>query len=257
MIIKRICTVIIIGLCCSAFAQKKSLNDYKYVIVPKQFDFVNKVDKYQTSTLSKFLFEKYGFSAFLTNEPFPDDLSRDRCLALTCAIIDNSSMFTTKHTIELKDCYNTVVFKSKVGTSKLKDYKKAYHEAIRDAFLSIKNKNYAYNGQKNTVEVPLESKTHSSVPIPNPAEIISQESAVKAEEVKNDFEILYAQRTKDGFQLVNTEPKIVYHVLETSLKNVYILKNKKGIFYQLETNLWMAEFYSNNSKTRLEYRVKF
>ena len=51
----------------ASFAQK-SINNYKYVIVPSKFDFVKGKDKYQTSSLTKFLFNKYGFTAFLDDE---------------------------------------------------------------------------------------------------------------------------------------------------------------------------------------------
>ena len=39
-------------------AQIEKLNDYKYVIIPEKFDFVNESDKYQTSSLTKFLLKR-------------------------------------------------------------------------------------------------------------------------------------------------------------------------------------------------------
>lgn len=142
----------------SVFAQK-TINDYKYIIVPNQFEFVKSPDKYRTSSLTKFLFNKYGFTAYLSSDKLPNDLVQNRCLALIASVKNNSNMFTTKNLIELKDCNNNVVFTSQEGKSKEKDYKKAYHEAIRGAFSSVKKMNYRYvpladSVVNNTAEAP-------------------------------------------------------------------------------------------------------
>ena len=41
----------------SVFAQK-SVNNYKYIVVPHQFEFLRSPDQYQLNSLAKFLFEK-------------------------------------------------------------------------------------------------------------------------------------------------------------------------------------------------------
>ena len=119
------------------------LNDYKYVIVPKKFDVFKKENQYQTSTLIKFLLTKKGFNA-IYEDAIPEDLNENGCLGLRVALIDNSSMFSTKTEIQLKDCNRQEVFSTKVGTSKMKDYKGAYNEAIRRAFSSFDGITYDY-----------------------------------------------------------------------------------------------------------------
>ncbi len=234
----------------SIFAQK-NINNYKYVIVPKKFDFVKKDDQYQTSSLTKFLFNKDGFTVFLSDQKLPIDLSKNRCLALTSEVEDESSMFSTKITIKLKDCYNNVVFSSKEGTSKLKDYKKSYHEAIRDAFKSIKALNYNYVPLK---EKPEELTEQSSV-IVKPKVITAK--TIKENTVNKTKEItLYAQSTANGYQLVNTTPEVVFQVLKTNVKDVFILKNKNGILYK-DDNTWFAEYYKEGIKVIEKYEVKF
>ena len=54
-------------------------------------------------------------------------------------------MITTKLLIELVDCKNEIIFTSEEGLSKLKEYKKAYYQAMRKAFNSIQTLNYQYN----------------------------------------------------------------------------------------------------------------
>ena len=55
------------------FAQK-NINNYKYIIVPTTYSFLGEEDKYQLNSLTKFLFNKYGFKAFFQDEEFPNDL---------------------------------------------------------------------------------------------------------------------------------------------------------------------------------------
>lgn len=238
-----------------AFAQKKSINNYKYIIVPKQFDFVNKPDKYQTSSFTRFLFKKEGYTAFMSDEVLPKDAARNRCLVLTANVKDNSGMFTTKSSIELKDCNNNVIYTSQEGKSKLKEYKRAYYEAIRRAFKSIQNLKYKYiplpedvvstNAAKEVVVMKQEKVTLPPV-----------KAEVKKVVSKSSSDVLYAQPKPNGYQLVNTKPEVVYELLNTNIKDTYILKNKNGILYK-NNNSWIAEYYKNGSKIVKVVEVKF
>jgi len=235
----------------ASFAQK-SINNYKYVIVPSKFDFVKEKDKYQTSSLTKFLFNKYGFTAFFDDEELPKEIANNRCLALTGTVKDESSMFTTKSVIELTDCYNKVVFTSKEGRSKEKEYKKAYQEAIRNAFKSIEALKYTYVPLQEDVvtknkEVPAVT-VMSKVVESTPAEVV--EKLAKAKEQ------LFAQPIANGFQLVNMKPEVVFQVLKTNVKDVFVIKDKNGILYK-NGNSWFAEYYNNDGKITEEYQVKF
>lgn len=127
------------------FAQK-NINSYKYILVPKQFEFQKSTDQYQLNSLTKFLFEKSGFTVLFTDENFPADLAANSCLGLKAKVNNDSGLFSTKMNVELSDCFNQVVFSSKEGRSKEKDYKTAYHEAIRIAFDDIENLKYNYDG---------------------------------------------------------------------------------------------------------------
>jgi hypothetical protein len=126
------------------FAQK-NINSYKYILVPKQFEFQKSADQYQLNSLAKFLFEKSGFTVLFTDENFPADLAANSCLGLKAKINNDSRMFSTKMNMVLTDCTNQVVFSTIDGKSKEKDYKTAYHEALRMAFVDIENLNYAYD----------------------------------------------------------------------------------------------------------------
>ena len=68
--------------------------------------------------------------------------------------------------------------------------------------------------------------------------------------------MLYAQAKPFGFQLVDSEPRVVYSMQKTSLKDVYILKNKNGIIHK-KNEKWVAEYYENNQLIQKELTIKF
>lgn len=158
------------------FAQK-SINSYKYIIVPKRFDFQKSEDSYQVNSLVKFLFEREGFNVLFENESYPKDLASDRCLALRVNMKNNSSFLSTKMKMELLDCNNKSVFSSKEAKSKEKDYKKAYQEVVRKNFKDVEELNYAYSGS-------------SEIVISEPVEVIEAEEvgneAVEKEEIEKN-----------------------------------------------------------------------
>ena len=120
----------------NAFSQKE-INNYKYIIIPSQFEYQNYEDQYQLNSLTKFLFNKYGYEAYLNTDEFPSDLASDNCLALKAIVKDVKGGFLlTKIEIDLVDCQNQVIATSQIGKSKLKDRAKAYNQSIREAFIT-------------------------------------------------------------------------------------------------------------------------
>lgn len=235
----------------SIFSQKQ-VNKYKYVIVPNKFDFVKEKDKYQTSSLTKFLFNKYGFNTFLADENLPVDLVNNKCLALFGTVKNNSSLFTTKTIVELRNCSGKIIYSSKEGKSKEKDYKKAYHEAIRNSFESIKKIKYKYQPVVGTSIKKEIKNINKAVKL----KVISDRKKITKNKKDSNVISLYAQPTVNGFQLVNTKPEVVFQILKTSVEDVFILKNKKGILYK-DNNIWVVEFYSKGIKFIEKYQIKF
>ncbi len=238
----------------SGFSQKP-LNSYKYIIVQEKFDFLSTPDKYQTSSLTKFLFNKHGFTAFMESDTLPQDFLENGCIGLIAEVLDNSGMFTTKNAIQLKDCYGKIIYTSPIGTSKEKDFKKAYHEAIRDAFSAIKALEYKYIVPKNVKAVKQE--------VFSPDAALSKTSTESNEVVTNNstvarttFQLLYAQPIANGFQLIDKEPKKVFEILQTSLSDVFVLKDKTGIIYKIQ-GYWIAEFYENGKFVVEKLEIKF
>jgi len=166
----------LLSICClfflfsttTLFAQK-DINSYKYIIVPNQYEFQKTEDQYQINSLVKFLFEKDGFNVMSTTSPFPEELAKRPCMGLKAIVKNKSGMLTTKVKIDLVDCFNSVVFSSEEGKSKIKDYKKGYQDAVRKAFVAIDSLHYKYDSSlkvgankvedNNELEVKEEANT--------------------------------------------------------------------------------------------------
>lgn len=123
---------------------QKTIHNYSYVVIPEQFKFQDTPGEYQLNQLTKFLFEKEGMKVFFDTEKIPDSYRLLDCAGLKLKATKKSTMFKTKVTFSLYNCYNENVFTSKEGSSRQKDFKKAYQEAMRNAFDSFLELNYSY-----------------------------------------------------------------------------------------------------------------
>ncbi|MET2985795.1 hypothetical protein [Aureibaculum conchae] len=270
----------------------QSLNEYKYVVIPSKFDFLKSENQYQLNDLAKFLFEKEGFTTIYDNVERPADLSNNVCLALTARVNNESNMFTTKLVIELINCKNQKVLISQEGRSKLKDYKKGYQEALREAFESVTAQNYKYSkspsqevtktdssdedAQRAKMEAAADAVKNAAEEVKEEEEVIEVlEEAEPVEEVievveeieevveqpdpnksTNPVNVLYAQANPLGYQLVDSSPKVVYILLNTSKKEVFLLKDKSGIVYK-ENGTWFVEYYDQSALLKKPLEIKF
>lgn len=227
----------------TAIAQKE-INNYKYVIVPLKYDFLNEKDQYRLNTLTRHLFKQKGFVTFFDEEQFPEELNKDRCKALF-ANVENAKggLFATKVDITLKDCFGKEVFRTETGSSRKKDFKEAYVEAVREAFSSIEVMDYEYQPSEEKTEKD-DDVIESAVDI---VEVEAKEPEVKPSTESVDIEskdtTLYAQEKPYGYQVVDATPKVVMQLLNTSAQNVFLVKDKNAIVYK-EDGFW---YYSENN----------
>jgi hypothetical protein len=77
------------------------------------------------------------------------------------------------------------------------------------------------------------------------------------EEVKkSNYLRLNAQKNKMGYQLINAKKELVFVVLNTSNKNLFIFKNKKGILIN-KGNYWIAEYYEDQQLITKQLQIRF
>ena len=248
------------------FGQEKKVNNYKFIVVPDKFDFLNQRDKYKTSSLTKFLLKKKGFTVVLNSEQYPKDLINNPCSALNALVLDKSSMFKVKVIIELRDCSNRLIYTSEEGVSRLKEFKKGFQEAIRNAYASMGNIVYEpflletiRKDKKEIVTVnPVLVEEVKEVKLEVELPVINNIEAAQISPINNIAlsTTLYAQPKENGFQLINLKPQVVFVILNTSVKGVFLIKDKNGLLYKKGEN-WIAEFYDNGKLIEKKYQVKF
>lgn len=237
--------------------QDKVLNQYEYVIVSGKFSFVKQVDGYQTSSFTKFLFNKAGFKTYLDNEEIPQELALNKCKALFANVKDDSGMLTTKSIIELTDCRGEMIYVSNTGTSRLKDYKKAYRQSIRQAFSSIEKMGYTFDASKAkdlTDHKKAVKVTTVAKEVKKPIMVTQKVTVNKKQNL--EFPLLFAQKNNAGFQLKNKNTDVVFVLLKTNDPKKFIIKDKNGTLVD-KGSFWIAEYYKEGSLVVEKYLIKF
>jgi hypothetical protein len=192
--------------------------------------------------------QKYGFETYYNNEEAPDEFIQSNCNKIFVDVAESSNIFITKLKVTIKDCKGAVLATSDIGTSKEKEYRVAYNEALRmafDNFTELKSHQY----QPNIKKVELSN------------EIVSE--AVKGSSQETTSEVLNRKlsvvTTENGFDLYSVESKLVLSAKVTSLKNVYIAVAgvEKGLLLKGYDGLWYFEYYREGSKKLISENLIF
>jgi len=256
---KRYILLFLVFTAISGYAQN-SINNYKYVVVPEKFNFLKQKDQYKLNTLAKMFMEEKGFTAYFDNADLPAEIAGNRCNALNLDVLEKNGMFTTNLTVLLKDCKGNVVFKSKEGKSREKEYNASYNLALRDAFTSLNDVQYAYNGN---IQQAVASPQPATAPVAVPAAVVAtpvKEVPVSAAipEVKQAEGTLYAQSTSTGYQLIDTTPKKVLTLFKTSQPDYFIADNgtSNGVAFK-KNGEWFFEYYKDAKLISEKLLIKF
>lgn len=223
----------------------QSISNYKAVIIPLKYDFLKTENQYRLATITKFNLQKAGFVAFYANESLPSEFA-EKCSVLSVDVQKINAFLITKLMVVFKDCYGKVIYQSEIGKSKEKDYEKAYTAALNEAFQSIYALNYKYEGKMDVKSVAV---TTSPISVPQTAEVKKE---------SNEQEMLYAQPTSTGYQLVDNTPKVVFKLNKTSSPTFFTASKGsiQGVFIQKE-NDWFFEYYENEKLISERVAVKF
>ena len=257
-----------LGLVASVAAQ--DLNNYQYVQVPDKFEFLEEENKYQLNALTAFLLEKYGFKALYKKE-LPQGIQP--CDVLKADVNNESNLFRTRLFVTLSDCENNILFTTKEGSSREKDYKVSYHEALRDAFASFEELDYnpivAESSRKKTEkdlpkeiivdpvvtseeidEVAAEETTPEAKIIPSEAEKTSSEAG-KTQKFTNGPVTYLLESTSAGYELFREGEQQKFASLMKSGGGdnyLYSSKNVSGnAFFDRQGNL-VVEYLDPNSQ---------
>ncbi|QSB27894.1 hypothetical protein [Flavobacterium sp. CLA17] len=246
---------LLIALLVSVIGFSQSVNDYKAVIIPLKYEFIKTDNQYRLATSTKSNLVKAGFKAFYVNEEIPAEFS-DRCQLLYIDVKKENGFLVTKLFVQLKDCYGKIIYTSEIGKSKEKDYEIAYREALEQAFISVNALHYAYNGKAVATSSSSPAKI-SNVAASVPTVATTAVVAAPVADV-SDPNLLYAQPTENGYQLIDKTPKVVMKLLKTSRADSFIAI-KDGIQGTLNAkdNQWFFEYYQNDKMVSEKISVKF
>lgn len=232
----------------SSFCFAQNVNNFRAVIIPLKFDFIRTNNQYRVCTISKSYLTTAGFPAYYSNEILPKEYS-DRCDLLYYDIVKENAFLATKMYIELKDCTGKLIYKSETGYSKEKDTELAYADALKKAFVSVANLNYKYDKSSGSGPVAeVKSEVTPTVVSTLPITVIE----------KSTSDLLYAQATATGYQLVDASPKVVYKLYKTSRSDLFIATKglSQGVLIQKD-NQWFFEYYENAKLVSEKVAVKF
>ena len=250
----------------SLLPAQAQLDNYKYFVVPKRFETFKDVNQYQTSTLVKFLLTRYAFDP-IYDDAIPEELFLDKCLGLITQLEDNSTYLQTVVAIVFYDCRGQEVFRTQEGSSKNKEFKEAYSEAIQKAMSNMALISHNYQGsEEETVEEPVVTQAPDPVEIiPEPetevapvepaavAVIVEEisEPSVKEETVSEASEATkpkitqWEQIARDkGYVLTQPGIDVSWVFMQTSSLNVFLAlsKNIQGIAFIVDEG-WRVEYY--------------
>jgi hypothetical protein len=234
-----------------SYGFSQSVNEYKSVIIPLKFDFTKTENQYRLATLSKFNLNKAGFDAYYTNETIGSEFN-NRCSLLYFDVVKEKSFLTTKLHVVFKDCNEKIIFQSVTGISKEKDFQLAYTEALNEAFVSVFALNHKYKG--TGVANTQQAITTVAVPVAIPSKSSNDNNRID----QNNPNVVYAQPIANGYQLVDSSPKVVMKVFKTSNTNCYIAvkANTQGVLVAKD-NQWFFEYYQNDILISEKIEVKF
>ena len=266
--------ILFLFLCIASQSFSQTVNDYAAVIIPLRYGFQTTDNQYRLQTLTKINLEKAGFKAFYANEEIPPAIN-NRCHLLYLDLKKENAFLITKLYVTFKDCYGTEIYKSNVGKSREKEYETSYIEALNSAFVSVYDLKYAYKVNTNLdskaaisapvvpilVETNVITKTETAdqVVIPSPVpEIVPIVNPLKPKKQLTNIGLLYAQPTTYGFQLIDSQPKVVMKLYKTSLSTSFIAKNDaiQGVLISKD-NHWFLEYYQNEVFVSEKIEVKF
>ncbi|MDR3715095.1 MAG: hypothetical protein P4L51_19960 [Puia sp.] len=244
----KICMFFIFSLFAAAGYSQNTLNNYKYVLVPARFGFSNEDDKYGLNTTTKQLLQQKGFTVFVGNEELPLTVASNKCNALTAELVQRKALFATNLTLLLKDCQGNIIFKSKEGKSREKEFETAFDLALRDAFLSLKDVPYKYDSTIFTQTKQVAAAP--AIPSSNPVPAMSSGTEITGG--------LYAQTIPNGYQVIDTTPKKVLTLLKTSVQDYFIAESgaANGIVFK-KNGEWYFEYYKDNRLVSQKLEIKF
>ena len=214
----------------------QNLNEYKYAILPSKFAFSKEENAHNLNAISKMYLQKYGFETYFHNEAAPDEFILSYCNKIFVDVTENSSIFITKLKITIKDCKGTILATSEQGTSKEKEYRVAYNEALRMAFdnFSILKTHQFQPSQKSLgmIGEPIQKEIAQGQIAEKKYNVIATETGYNLITVASDYKL---------FQLFKTTSNDIYLAKRDFISGVLLKKDSNWFFEYYEGTVLKSE----------------
>lgn len=214
----------------------QNLNEYKYAILPSKFTFSKEENAHNLNAISKMYLQKYGFETYFHNEAAPDEFILSYCNKIFVDVTENSSIFITKLKITIKDCKGTILATSEQGTSKEKEYRVAYNEALRMAFdnFSILKTHQFQPSQKSLglIGEPLQKEIAQGQIVEKKYNVIATETGYNLIAVASDYKL---------FQLFKTTSNDIYLAKRDFISGVLLKRDSSWFFEYYEGTVLKSE----------------
>ncbi|RAR47033.1 hypothetical protein [Flavobacterium lacus] len=234
----------------------QGLNDYQYVIVPTKFNDFDSENQYRLNTITKFNLEKMGFVAFYENSNIPVEILSKRCDIVMVDVVKGKKFLLTSVFLTFKDCNGQVIHQSEIGKTKDKDFKTAFPKALEEAFTSLFALNYKYNATKSSTAEPLGEVPPNNVSISLEKPKASLPAPLS--ETTDYSKLLFAQPTANGFQLVDSTPKVVFKLFKTDNPSMFLAqKGDQNGVVSLKDGSWFFEYQENEKVVSEKLEIKF
>lgn len=214
----------------------QNLNEYKYAILPSKFAFSKEENAHNLNAISKMYLQKYGFETYFHNEAAPDEFIQSNCNKIFVDVTENSTIFITKLKITIKDCKGTILATSEQGTSKEKEYRVAYNEALRMAFdnFSILKTHQFQPSQKSLgmIGEPLQIEIAQGQIVEKKYNVIATETGYNLIAVASDYKL---------FQLFKTTSNDIYLAKRDFISGVLLKRDSSWFFEYYEGTVLKSE----------------
>lgn len=226
-------------------AQNGVFDDYKYIIIPTKFEIQDKENDFQLNTLVRQLFKQEGFDVYMDTELLPDEYQNDPCAGLRVQLDKRFNILQTYITINMYNCKNKVVFLSE-GSSREKDFRTGYHEAIRMAFRKVESANYTLNTNPST------KVTQENTSLSKEERIEMRKQTVRDQSDVFNFngETLYFFPVDDNIHIYDANAYDIVAKLSPINKTMFIYNSddKDGVMTKKENGDFELEYREAKSK---------
>lgn len=230
----------------SASGLAQTINNYKYVILPREFEFMNTENQFRLNTISKFYLEEMGFKAFYDSEQITEGINKDRCNFLYMNVESQKGLLVTKLSVTFKDCQNKLIYKSEAGSSRLKEFEPAYQQALKNAFATI---SYSYEGGLEPAQTvkPVAAVVETNTPAAVPSGDIKPDAKLKAEAISSGYLLIDETSSTIALRLTKTSDPKTFIALRKTTQGVLIQKG----------NEWYFEYYQGDTMVSEKINVTF